>query len=226
MGKLEEIISKVKELTPEEKEQLKSLIVEDKTDETPTEEPEQTPEPVEEPTEATAEENTEEVAPIEETTEPAEENPGADESETTEDVPAEEEKSEEPADNPDETVSQDEEPAMEKVSEDEGPTSEQTEEPEPETSPEPSVDDDDALIMRRSTDAPAENITADDGSEIPIDNQQIIDGLNAKIAALEAENASLKSKVDGAFGYSAKPTAPGKVNPLYDDAIDNVRFRK
>lgn len=226
MGKLEEIISKVKELTPEEMEQLKSLIVEDKTDETPTEEPEQTPELVEEPTEATTEDNTEEVAPTEETTEPAEENSGTDESETTEDVPAEEEKSEEPADNLDETVSQDEEPVMEKVSEDEGPTSEQTEEPEPETSPEPSVDDDDALIMKKGTDTPTENITADDGSEIPIDNQQIIDGLNAKIAALEAENASLKSKVDGAFGYSAKPTAPGKVNPLYDDAIDNIRLHK
>lgn len=155
-----------------------------------------------------------------------EENSGTDESETIEDVPAEEEKSEEPADNPDETVSQDEEPVMEKVSEDEGPTSEQTKEPESETSPEPSVDDDDALIMRRSTDASAENITVDDGSEIPIDSQQIIDGLNAKIAALEAENASLKSRTDGAFGYSAKPTAPGKVNPLYDDAIDNIRLHK
>lgn len=222
MGKLEEIISKVKELTPEEKEQLKSLITEDKTNETLTEEPEQTPEPVEESADAT----TEEVAPTEETTEPVEENSETDESETTEDVSAEEEKSDEPADNPDETVPSDEEPVMKKVDEDEGPTSEPTEEPEPETSPEPPVDDEDALIMRRSTDASAENITTDDGSEIPIDSQQIIDGLNAKIAALEAENASLKSRTDGAFGYSAKPTAPGKVNPLYDDAIDNIRLHK
>lgn len=239
MGKLEELKSMLKELSPEEMEQLKSFIAEDKTEDTPTEEPEQTSEPVEETAETPTEETSEEVAPTEETTETTEESSETTEGETSEELPAEEQTSEEPAVNSDETAPAEEEPVMEKVNTDEGPASEETETPETETSEtteetSTATNEDDALIMRKGAEpsseeesvATSENITADDGSEIPIDYKQIIEGQNAKIAALEAENASLKSKVDGAFGYSAKPTAPGKVNPLYDDAIDNVRFRK
>ena len=49
---------------------------------------------------------------------------------------------------------------------------------------------------------------------------------NEIIAALEAENASLRNKYEGAFGFSAKPTIPAKANSLYDDAIDDVHFHK
>ncbi len=56
------------------------------------------------------------------------------------------------------------------------------------------------------------------------DNQeeykQIIDAQNAKISALEAENATLKNKVEGAFGYSSKVSIPVKTNKLYDDCSD------
>ena len=204
MDKLEELKSMLKELSPEEMEQLKSFITEDKTEETPTEEAEQTSETTE--------------------------------SETSEELPAEEQTSEEPAVDSDETAPTEEEPVMEKVDTDEGPASEETETPETETSEtteETPATEDDALIMRKGVEpspeetvATSENITADDGSEIPIDYKQIIEGQNAKIAALEAENASLKSRYEGAFGFSAKPSAPGKVNPLYDDAIDNIRFHK
>ncbi len=71
----------------------------------------------------------------------------------------------------------------------------------------------------------SEQITADDGEELPVDYGQIIDGLNAKVTALEAENASLKAKIDGAFGYSSKPSIPVKNNRLYDDCSDIVMHR-
>lgn len=66
----------------------------------------------------------------------------------------------------------------------------------------------------------ANEIVSDDGNKIPVDYEQIVEGLNAKIAALEAENATLKNKVEGAFGYSAKPSVPARVNRLYDDCED------
>ena len=103
-------------------------------------------------------------------------------------------------------------------------------------------EDDDIPMMKKGMDTSMEdedvvpqsdNITADDGTEIPVDYQQIIEGLNAKNAALEAENTSLKAenaglknKYEGAFGFSAKPSMPAKVNSLYDDAIDDVHFHK
>lgn len=236
MDKLEQVKSMLKELSPEEMEELKSLMVEDKTEDTPKEETEQISAPLEESVEQTSEEASEEVAPTEETSESTEECSETTQGETTEELPTEEEKSGEPADKPDETVPPEEEPVMEKVNLDEGPASEETETAETETSEsteETSNIEDDSLIMKKGIEpspeenvATSDNLTADDGSEIPIDNQSIIDGLNAKIAALEAENSSLKSRYEGPFGFSAKPTAPGKVNPLYDDAIDNVRFHK
>lgn len=72
---------------------------------------------------------------------------------------------------------------------------------------------------------PAQKVTAETGEELPIDYQQIVEAQNAKIAALQAENSSLKNKVEGAFGYSAKPAISAKVNRLYDDATD-VHFRR
>ena len=66
----------------------------------------------------------------------------------------------------------------------------------------------------------------DTGAEMPVDYQQIIDGLNAKNLALEAENKQLKAKVEGAFGLSGKPGAFVPVNPLYNDTSDIPRMRK
>ena len=71
----------------------------------------------------------------------------------------------------------------------------------------------------------SDEVVSDEGDSIPVDYEQIVEGLNAKIAALEAENANLKSKVDGAFGYSAKTSIPAKINRLYDDCSD-VHFHK
>lgn len=66
----------------------------------------------------------------------------------------------------------------------------------------------------------------DQGSEMPIDYRQIIDGLNAKNAALEAEISRLKTKVEGAFGLAGKPSAFAPVNPLYGNTDDIPRMRK
>lgn len=63
---------------------------------------------------------------------------------------------------------------------------------------------------------PAEEENQDNQEEY----KQIIDAQNAKISALEAENATLKNKVEGAFGYSSKVSIPVKTNKLYDDCSD------
>lgn len=65
-----------------------------------------------------------------------------------------------------------------------------------------------------------------EGGDMPIDYQQIIDGLNAKNLALETENKQLKAKIEGAFGLSSKPGAFGQVNPLYGDTTDIPPMRK
>lgn len=214
MDKLAELKEKLKELSPEELEAFKTFITANETkaesEETAeTEAPDtavvtKEEEKVEEQiTEEKAEENTEaETAPSEETPEAEEKPAEAAETTATEEVPTEEEKGE-----------------------NEG-TEEAVTEPEPETQ-----EDDDIPVMTKG--APAGevdtvdegSITAETGETLPIDYEQIIEGLNAKVAALEAENASLKNKVNGAFGYSAKPTTPAKVNRLYDDCAD-VHFHR
>jgi len=65
----------------------------------------------------------------------------------------------------------------------------------------------------------------DTDDDMPVDYQQIVDGLNAKILALEAENASLKAKTEGAFGLTPRPGEPVKVRSLYDDTSD-IHFKK
>ena len=60
------------------------------------------------------------------------------------------------------------------------------------------------------------------GGGMPIDYQQIIDGLNAKNLALEAENKRLKARTEAAFGLSSKPGGYAKVNPLYDDDTSDI----
>lgn len=66
----------------------------------------------------------------------------------------------------------------------------------------------------------------EEGGEMPIDYSQIIDGLNAKIMALEAENKQLKAKVEGAFGLTGKPAGFTAVNRLYGDTSDIPPMRK
>lgn len=55
--------------------------------------------------------------------------------------------------------------------------------------------------------------------------EEVIEGLKARVISLEAENQELKSKFEGAFGYSSKPSSPVKVNKLYDDSFD-LRLHK
>ena len=88
--------------------------------------------------------------------------------------------------------------------------------------------------MSRTAVAPDEAVAAaqappiqdEQGADLPVDYQQIIDGLNAKTLALEAENKQLKAKVEGAFGLTGKPGAFAAVNPLYSETSDIPRMRK
>lgn len=72
----------------------------------------------------------------------------------------------------------------------------------------------------KEQEAPTASIVDDKGETLPVDYEQVIDGLKAKNAALEAENTRLRAKVEGAFGFTAKASAPAKVNRLYDDCSD------
>lgn len=62
-------------------------------------------------------------------------------------------------------------------------------------------------------------------SDMPVDYEAIIDSLNAKILALQAENQKLKAKTEGAFGYSSKIGGAVKHNCLYDDC-DGLKMHK
>jgi hypothetical protein len=84
-------------------------------------------------------------------------------------------------------------------------------------------------MSKAGTVLPAEESTAltdEQGEDMPIDYRQIIDGLTAKNAALEAEISRLKTKVEGAFGLTGKPGAFTPVNPLYGNTDDIPRMRK
>lgn len=70
------------------------------------------------------------------------------------------------------------------------------------------------------------NVVDDNGEELPVDYNQIIDGLNAKILALESENKTLRAKCDGAFGLMSKPNANVKANRLYDEDTSDLVMRK
>lgn len=74
--------------------------------------------------------------------------------------------------------------------------------------------------------AKAQPATDDNGEELPVDYGTIVEALNAKILALEAENAKLRQKTDGAFGFGGKPSAGVKVNPLYDDDVSDIHFKR
>lgn len=66
----------------------------------------------------------------------------------------------------------------------------------------------------------------DNGDELPVDYQSIVEAQNAKILALEAENAKLRQKTDGAFGFAGKSPMLAKVNPLYDNDVSDIHFKR
>lgn len=204
MNKLAELKEKIKELSPEELEEFKGFLTANE------ESAEETQEPATEPKE---EEKTEEETNINE--EKAEEKV-EEEAEPKIEVTETEEK---PAE-AEETTEAEEVPATEENGEIEGKEEAETE-PVEETEEE---DDIPEMVKMPTTESEETvdngSITAETGETLPIDYEQIVEGLNAKIAALEAENASLKNKVNGAFGYSAKPATPARVNRLYDECED------
>lgn len=211
MDKLEQLKEQLKALSPEEVEKLKAFLNTVNDEETKTEDepvsndvkdetPKEESEPIETEENAQAVENKEEI--------PVEPNPTEYTSESVE-APTEEEKSE---------------PVVEETPSEESKVEEQVAKTPTEY--------DDIPKMQKGIDASddgdvetAPKVTAETGEELPIDYEQIIEAQNAKIAALQAENSSLKNKVEGAFGYSSKPAIPTKVNKLYDDATD-VHFHK
>lgn len=207
MGKLEELKGKLKELTPEELEELKAFLEADgdKAEETDTGDEPKTEETAEEPK---ADESVEKANSQEqgegETESPVQDEPKTEETpaETAETAPVEEVTTEEQENANNGVISDQSEPSQPAPADDDIPSMQKLSEPVSEEAEQPA------------------QITADTGETIPVDYEQVIEGLNAKVAALEAENASLKSKVDGAFGYSAKPSSPAKVNRLYDDCSD------
>ena len=71
-----------------------------------------------------------------------------------------------------------------------------------------------------------ETVTDAEGEKMPIDYQDIIDGLNAKILAQDNEIKRLRAKCEGAFGVMAKSRANVKRNALYDDDVSDVKMMK
>lgn len=210
MNKLAELKEKLKELSPEELEQFKAFLTTDeesaeetKEHTTETKEEEKTEEST--TSEEKAEDNVKEEtnAPIEEVTKTEEKPAKAGEITPAEEVPTTEENGET------EGIKETTEP-------------EQTAEEDDDI---PQMTKGEPVGVGEADTVDNSSVTAETGETLPIDYEQIVEGLNAKIAALEAENASLKNKVNGAFGYSAKPSAPAKVNRLYDECED-VHFHR
>lgn len=243
MGKLKQLKEMLKDLSPEEVDQIKAFLngeVEDTTNE-----PETTEKPVDEvesaETEKTKSEEVSESDGVVEESTKTEEGASSEESsdETTLDESTPEDESEsETTETVEETKSQDE--SVENVEETEKVASEEQNSAESEQkteSEQPSNGEDDDLVMRKLDDsitdevvensAEVPNLTDDEtGKELPVDYEQIIAGLNAKNAALEAEIKQLRAKVNGAFGLSSKAPMPGKVNHLYDEAADELKLHK
>lgn len=204
MDKIAKLKELLKDLTAEELEEAKSLLDNDSTDESSPEESEDLK--VTENSEESDSENTDEKSD-EETSEETLNSSEEIDKECDDMEDCEEEKTDSESS---------EEDAQEVLKE------EDTAEEEQEDS---AVEEDDIPKMVKTSDpqeeiSTAPNIVDNGGEEVPVDYQQIIDAQNAKIAALEAEVKSYKSKIDGAFGYSSKPSMPAKVNRLYDDCSD------
>lgn len=211
-----QFLKMIAELTAEEKEMVKGILTAEES--AGPAETEEVDEKIENKVETPTEE-TEEVE-VKETTEPAnEESEDPDEDEEVEEVATEEEVDEETTDTEDESDEADE---SEVVEEDDDYIPEMIKGAAP-------FDEELGAYTPEPTEQP---IVDTDGNEMPIDYESIIDGLNAKLLAAEAENKRLKSEntrlanmSEGAFGFSAKPQGQVKVNRLYDDCAD-IKFRK
>lgn len=203
MEKLAEIKEKLKELSQQEMEELKAFLTQDKEA------------PVEEVKEETSKAE-EEVKSEENSNTKAEESK---EAEALPEIKPQEAPNEQESNKGKQTLEETEiKPKTAENGEDEATKEEQQ---EPIT-----TEQDDIPIMQKGISTSEDDyvdggsVVAENGEELPIDYEQIVEGLNAKISALEAENASLKNKIEGAFGYSAKPMVPTKVNKLYDECED------
>jgi len=202
MDKVEKLKLKLKELSKEEMEQLKQFLESEEV----AVEPETPMEESVAETQQETEENTEEVV---------------------EDKPQEQEepKMEEVVDIVNELPEKEAEPETPKPEKEgadvEEDASEETVEEEQEEEAIPQMQ----KGAERGEEEEPSAVLEENNEEPPIDFEQIIEAQQAKISALQAENASLKNKVEGAFGYSAKPASSVKVNRLYDDAAD-LHFHK
>lgn len=225
MDKLEELKKQLKALSQEEAEAIKEFLnseVAEQTEATEEATVEVDTEPASEASEANteAEPAVEESAAIETEEAPAEEAMAETVEEVAEAAQTEEELGEAQTEAAEEQpITEEAEPSTEAVAEEE-----QTPSEEPQQDDIPSMQKGEAAVDEEAEAIP-NSLVAETGEELPVDYEQIIEAQNAKIAALQAENASLKTKVEGAFGYSAKPANSVKVNRLYDDAVD-VHFRK
>ena len=199
MDKLEQLKKLLKDLSPKELEELKALL-----DTTLTEEGESAkPEEVKESEEKVSSEelSRQEVGNGDEEEKPDEEEPSQEDAEIQNSIKGPE--------------------AQEETAEDTASSNDSAETPEMDDMP---IMSKGAPQAEETGEVSTEAVEAD-GEDIPVDFEQIIEAQNAKIAALEAENASLKSKVEGAFGYPSKISTPVKVNRLFDDCKDIYMHR-
>ena len=217
---LEELKEALRKLSADDLADVKKFLggEETETESAPVEEPK----PEENKDTEASEKSTEEQEPATAETAPDAETPSEDvetetpseaesqvtdekSAESTDEVPAEkseEAANEKPAEEPNKETATPEQPA-------EAPAEL---EPIPEMAKVPTAE--------KEQEAPTASIVDDKGETLPVDYEQVIDGLKAKNAALEAENTRLRAKVEGAFGFTAKASAPAKVNRLYDDCSD------
>mgnify|MGYP000933571979 CR=1 FL=1 len=179
-----------------------------------------------------AEEASEEVSEVLENEPIEDENEVLNETEEVDEETGEEAEIETTEEEPEPVADEQQEEEQEPVSEEEVETPEDNAEEEPAMDEEKVVEEpavqtmSDIPTMHKQGEETATNVTDDEtGEELPVDFEQIIEAQQAKITALQAENSKLKTKVEGAFGYSAKPAGSVKVNKLYDDALD-LSFHK
>jgi hypothetical protein len=142
--------------------------------------------------------------------------------ETPADTPAE--ATEESAEEQKEDIEEAVEEAVDDTEEKEDMASENAEIPAEE--PIPEMSNSEPIEEAEEVQEQEQPLQDEEGGDMPVDYSQIIDGLNAKIMALEAENKQLKAKVEGAFGLTGKPAGFTAVNKLYGDTSDIPPMRK
>lgn len=220
---LDKFIAELKKATPEQKQAISELLGDTTVSASGTKEEgvanetanETVGEKIPEPAQPSGEDQETELASEEE--EVAEETPAEEETSNT----VENNASDEIAENEAETQEANseeieaEESAAEENTENDDSGSETFSESETDNS---FADDTDDIVMRK--DDGFGGYEEEKEQEMPADYEAIIDGLNAKILALQTENNKLKAKTEGAFGYSSKIMDGAKPNRLFDDCSD------